>query len=1069
MAILGIMALGVGAFAGVTAANPSMIATSRQYIEEQRLFDLRLISTWGFTEEEVEGINNLNEVRTARGSYLVDFIYLNENDEEQVLRTYSICEDINRLTLVAGRLPTSSHEIVLDSDHFPIRMVGEEIRVYSYGNVRDFEEGEDVESAERTTEGPLAYESFIITGLVRSPMYMNLERGVATIGNGRVQGFGYMLPGAFTAEFYSQVFINLESEYLAFTPEYNAHIESVSGALENDVLAMIEERTTRQIEEASWEFEEAKDELEEITVIFEEELGEALTRIEEREEELSAAREEFDERKEALEERLEELDEAYRELTNARANYQRNRDTYTEQRRLFDEAEAEYQTAYNDFQTSRREFEAQRDEYRAAVDAGAPPDPAIEEQIANIEQQIAENSATLAARRSELDTARDALDEMATTLYEGGAGFEEAETRIEEGREEVEELLAGLEEIEIELDENEETLAEARTNIEAEIANLELEITRAQNELIEAQRKLDGVVDVRLFVLDRHTNIGYASFEGDIEMVASVAQVFPIFFLLIVALVCSTTMTRMIDEERPQIGIYRSMGYGKGAILAKYIIYSGSAALLGVIVGFFVGVQAFPRAIWLAYSALYGFSDGIIIITNYWLLLICLALALVCSAGMTFLACRLVLRNEPAHLIRPKMPPKGKRVWLDRIPFIWKNMRVLHKVTFRNIFRFKKRMLMMVVGIAGCMALVLAGLGLRDSVNSVVHAQYSEFLVYDISASFSRGVPETFLDELADNFGSDIVRSAIIMQQMITVDTGDVSRNVNLLVEEEYRLTGLINFQPGLVEVEPSEMGTVSVFGEPGSFVPAHEPGRGEIAIDERLARAGNFAVGDEIVLQIGGIRSEPVRISSIFENYVMHFARLSAETFDDIFENLSYQPNTVKINLFDGADDLQITSWISSQPGFTGIQELSIIRDQVENMLGSLDYLVMLIIASAALLALIVLFNLGNINISERVREIATLKVLGFLPSETASYVFRENLILTLIGIGFGIPLGMVFHSFMISRIQIDLISFKEIIHPISYVIAAVIVFVFSIVVDLVLRRKIERIKMVESLKAAE
>jgi putative ABC transport system permease protein len=1074
MAIFAIMALGIGVFAGVTTANPSMMATARQYIEEHRLFDFRMISTWGFVEEEVERINNLDMVRMARGSFSVDFVFIDEQGDEEVLRTYSICDDINRLTLVEGRLPVDANEIVLDSDHFPGRMIGEEIRVFHSGNIQG---SEDIyaESGERDEMDEVrnpTYESYVVTGLVRSPMYMNLERGVTTIGNGQVRGFGYLLPEAFTGEFYSQVFVYLDSEYMAFTQEYNDHIESVKGELENIVLSMIEERTLSEIEDARLELDEAKQELEDKTIALEEELSDALTRVEEGEEELSEAREELEETKEELEDRLEELDEAYQDLTTARRNYQRNRDVYTEQRRLFDEAEAEYQEAYATFQESRRQFEAQRDEYRAAVEAGAPPDPAIEEQIAALEQQVTEGIAAFAARRSELDTARDTLAEMATSLYEGGAGFEEAEARIEEGREEIEEALSQIEEIESNLDEEERVLANARIEIDERVASLELEIEDARQELIVAQEKLDDVTDVRLFVLDRHTNVGYASFEGDIEMVGSIARVLPIFFLLIAALICSTTMTRMIDEEHSQIGIYRAMGYEKGAILAKYIVYSGSAAMLGGVVGFFVGVQAFPRAIWLAYSMLYGFSDGLIIIANYWLLLICLAVALMCTVGMTFLACRLELRKEPAQLIRPKMPSVGKRVWLERIPFVWKNMRFLHKVTARNIFRFKKRMFMMLIGIAGCMALVLAGLGLRDSVNGLIGVQYGQILNYDISASFSRGISETFLDELEENHGRDIARSATIMQQMITVDIGDVSKRVNLLVEEEYGLTGLINFLPSLREAEASEVGTVQtvhITGEPGSFVPAHEPGRGEIAIDERLARAGNFAVGDEIVLQIGDDYSRPVRISSIFENYVMHYARMSAETFNDIFENLSYETNTVKITLVDGTDDLSIASWISNQPGFTGIQVVSLFKAQVGNMLDSLDYVVMLIIASAALLAFIVLFNLGNINISERVREIATLKVLGFYPGQTASYVFRENFILTLIGIGLGVPLGMLFHNFIISQINIDMISFKVIIHPISYGIAALTVLVFSIVTDIILRRKLERIKMVESLKAAE
>ena len=1049
MAIFGIMALGIGVFAGVTTANPSMIITAQRYIEEQRLFDFRLISTWGFTKEEIGQINNLDRVRIACGGFSVDFIYLNENGDEQVLRTYSICEDINRITLVEGRLPARANEIVLDSDHFPSRMIGEEIRIFNYGNVQVFEEEDEEGEYSGYREEALAYDAFVITGLVRSPLYMNLERGVTTIGSGRVRGFGYLLPEAFTGEHYTQAFIYLESDHLAFTQEYKDEIERVREELEDLILPMIEERAQGRIEDARQELDEARLELEHKIFNIEEDLREALREVEEGEGELYQAREDLEEARERIEEGLEELDQAYRELTTARRNYQTNRETYTEQRRLFNEAEADFQRYYAEFQEARSDFERQRDEYHRLVEEGANPIPETEAQIAYYEERFAEGAAAFAATRAELDATRAALDEMATRLYEGGAGFEEAEELIEEGREELEELLLELDEAETELEEQEERLIEARNEIEEGLETLEVEIADGREELIRAEEKLEDLADVRLFVLDRRTNVGYAYFEGDIEIVDSIARLFPVFFLLIAALVCSTTMTRMIDEEHTHIGTYRAMGVDEGAILAKYILYSGSAALLGGVVGFFIGVQVFPRTIWLAYSMLYGFSNRLILDVNYWLLLVCLVVALICSVGMTYLACRLELRKVPAELIRPKMPPKGKRVWLERISFVWRPMKFLHKVTARNVFRFKKRMFMMIIGIAGCMALVLAGLGLRDSVNGVINVQYTEILHYDISGSFSRGISETFLKELEENHGNQIERQALLMQQMVTIDIEGASKRVILFVEREYPIEGLMTFQDG------------------GEKIPV--PGRGEIAIDNRLARAGNFEIGDEIVLQVGDDLSAPVRISSIFENYVMHYARMSAQTFEDIFEEIVYESNTIMLLLHDGADEHLIASWISGQPGSTWIQVVSTIKAQVGNMLDSLDYVVMLIIGSAALLAFIVLFNLGNINISERIREIATLKVLGFLPREVAAYVFRENVILTLIGMGLGVPLGILFHYFIITEINIDMISFKVVIQPMSYGIAALIVLGFSIFVDIILRRKLERIKMAESLKAVE
>ena len=1047
MSIFGIMALGIGVFAGVTTANPSMIETAQKYVEEHRLFDFRLISTWGFTKEDIAGINELELVNVARGNFSVDFIYINEEGDEQVLRTHSICDEINLLTLVVGRLPMNAGEIVLDYDHFPRSKIGEEIRVFCYGEIT--RNGDELECEVDESEDALIHDTFVVTGLVRSPLYMNLERGITTIGGGRVRGFGYVLPEAFAGELYSQAYVYLENDYSAFTEKYNDEIERIEGEFEEAVFSIIEERVSGEINELRIEVERAKEELEDKIIQVEEELYEALAQVEEGEEELANAKEDLETAREEVEERAEELEQAIRDLETARTNYQTGRDGYIESRRLYDEALREFNTNYSNYVESRRQFEEQRDAYRAQVAAGMPPDPVIEQQLEYYEGRFNEAATAFAAGRAELDATGVSLDQLWESLREAYAGFEEAQEMIEEGEAELEEALALLESGERELIEQEEQLAEARLEIEEGMENLQEEIEEASAQLIEAQEILEDLDGVQLFILNRQTNLGYAYFEGDIGMIESIARIFPVFFLLLAALVCSTTMTRMIDEEHTQIGTYRAMGYGKGAILGKYIIYSGTAAILGGVVGFFIGIWLFPRTIWMAYSMLYPFAERIILVFDYWLLLICLVVAVVCSAGMTLLACRIELRKVPAELIRPKMPPKGKRVWLERIPFLWRNMRFLHKVTARNIFRFKKRMLMMIMGIAGCMALVLAGLGLRDSINGVMEIQYTHIFHYEISVSHSRRVSETKLNELMELYGEDIEKLSVIMQRMVTIPIEEGSKNVNLLVEGEDNLDGLISFQMDGVYLTP--------------------PNRGEIAIGNRLASVGNLSVGDEIILQIGDTRSAPVRVSGIFENYIMYYTWMSAETFEDIFEDYYYEGNTLKIALEDHADDYLIASWLSAQSGVTRVAVVSILKAQVGNMLDSLDYVVVLIIVSAAALAFIVLFNLGNINITERVREIATLKVLGFFPRETASYVFRENFILTLIGMVLGIPLGIWFHGFMMSNIHIDMLSFRTIIHPLSYIVAVGIVFVFSMVVDIILRSKLEGIKMAESLKAVE
>lgn len=550
------------------------------------------------------------------------------------------------------------------------------------------------------------------------------------------------------------------------------------------------------------------------------------------------------------------------------------------------------------------------------------------------------------------------------------------------------------------------------------------------------------------YVLDRTTNIGYMCYDNDTNIVEGVAKVFPIFFFLIAALVCSTTMTRMVDDERGQIGTFRALGYSNGAIMSKYLIYSGSSALIGCVAGFFGGTYAFPTVIAAAYKMLYDFGSGLEYYFDPKLLTICIIVSLLCSMGTAYLACKNELRCMPADLIRPKAPAAGKRIFLEYITFLWKKMKFLHKVTARNVFRFKKRMFMMILGIAGCTALVLTGLGVKDSVSNLAEFQFGEINVYDIEVTLKKTYSDSLQKEIDKELGEQIKEQMVCQKVAAEYHTDTAVKNIYLVAAEENDLKPFMNFQ--------MLKGTKSY------------PELGEVFLSRKIAELAKVKVGDEIVLTDPDKGDITFTVAGVFENYVWHYAYMTPETYEK-YVGKEYKPNTMYVNVTQESKSYETGAKLVKMDDVLNVSVISELKSRVENMMKMLNSVVWLVIGSAGALAFIVLFNLSNINITERVREIATIKVLGFYSGETGAYVFRENMVLTLMGIVVGLPLGVWLHAFVMSQIQVDMVSFKAAVFPLSYVICVILVLIFLKVVDLVMRRKIEAIDMAESLKSIE
>lgn len=679
--------------------------------------------------------------------------------------------------------------------------------------------------------------------------------------------------------------------------------------------------------------------------------------------------------------------------------------------------------------------QAELDKQRQALDAGEAELAAAQTQLTDAKQEI-ENG------KSELEAGK-------RQLADGWRAFSDAEAELSKGEQELKdaekELADGWKEYKDGLKEYEDGVQEFNDKI----ADGEKEIAFAEKKLSDAQKELDDVEEPESFLLDREKNVGYVCFENDSTIVDGIANVFPVFFFAVAALVCITTMSRMIEEQRTQIGVLKALGYSEATIIGKYLFYSGTAAVTGCLAGFFGGSWIFPNVIWNAYGIMYDVG-GVASVLDWKIGLISLVVSLGCSIGTTYLTCHKELSEVAAELMRPKAPKAGKRVLMERITFIWKRLKFLHKVSYRNVFRYKRRFLMMVIGISGCMGLMLTGFGVRDSVTTLADDQYDEIQVYDMNVTLADEITEETFEKLKKTAGDGSLEMLPLMEKSIDLTAGGKTKPVTLVTVDE---TADIAPFVKLKDVAGGELAY---------------PGDMECVICEKLAETLGVGVGDTVTLEDDKHHTMELTVSGVFRNYIMNYVYMTEQTYEQA-GNHQAEEKTVYMNLREDQDVHQLSADMMKLDEVAAVTATADTKARFAGMMDSMDLIVGIIILCAAGLAFIVLYNLTNINITERVREIATIKVLGFYKNETASYIFRENLILTSIGALAGLGLGNLFHRFVMMQIRLDQIEFEIRILPLSYLYSILLTFVFAFFINLVMSRKLDRISMTESLKSVD
>ncbi len=1168
LAIVAIIALGVGFFSGIKATPTSMYSLAEEYYSQQNLMDFRLLSTVGFDKDDIKAIGSIDGVTDVMPSYFCDAIAQNSNSNGAVRLmalpyAYDGSDMQNCVVLKDGRFPEKTGEIAVEYSSVTSSK-------FKIGDTVIFEDtaGEtDMKSVLKTLE-------FTVVGYVDSPLYISYQRGTTTIGNGKITEFMYITPDDFSFERYTELFVktDISDKYSAFSEEYKSEIDSFSDKLTAAANERCETFSTEVIGKARDELNSSKNE-------YNTQKTEAENQLADAEKKLKDGRAELDN---AVDEAQQKLDEARAKIQSGESDLETAKNEYYNQisaaEQILNDKSAQLEEARLQYENGKTEYdrkifaaEKELQEYKEQYEAGAADyennkKALIEENIRKIEliidgienvieitsdekvvsllntaldsahtvvvklqehdiikseefaqklinaidaaqtyitdgrlsarlqeymaqaqnmlndilkQQseaealLAESKAKIDAAEQEfeiqkkdgkakLDSAKAQIDEsdlaisaarkeLAQKKTEGYNKLLEAELELKAAKEQYDSGEAGLAEMK---SEGEKKLSDGRVEYENEKSKAEKQFDDAEQKLIEAQSKIDEISEPKWYVLDRDDNAGYSSFSQNVNKLDAVASVFPVFFLLVAVLVCVTTMTRLIEEKRIEIGTFKALGYSNLSIIMKFVIYSLTAGLLGSFVGIIIGINTIPYVIYNSYKIMYYIGD-ITLVPNLESIITGSAAAVLCTSAVSVIVCRRSLRQKLSVLMRPKAPKIGKRIFLENIPGLWKRMNFTAKLTARNLLRYKVRLCMTVIGVAGCCALIVAGYGLQNSFVPLTDDQFETIYLNDVVLVPNESGTAEELEYLVE-----------------TAEKTDNAEEYMLLVQEEadVEFGGETKLTDTYVEVieDTSKIGKVISLHTRKDKTELALSDNG-VLINEGLANDLGISIGDTICVSSDSGYAE-VKVEGIFEQYIHNQVYMSSAMYKKLYD-VDPEYNAMHIVLKDDSDaaEEKFSEICLADSRIAAVNYMKENLDDFRNMLSSLNLVVMVMIICAAALAFVVLYNLTNINIAERVREIATFKVLGFKNTETTAFIFLENIILTIIGIAAGLILGIFLSDYIVQTVEVDGIMLGREIFASTFLYASGLTMLFSLIVLFVMSFKIKAVNMVESLKSVE
>ena len=1089
LSIVAIVALGVAFFTGVKSSPIVMKTSSDKYYDKYNLMDIRLISTLGLTDKDVDDIKNIEGVEGVYPTYSLDAISI-YNSTEKVLKVHGLDLNklndkknyINQLKLIKGRLPQKSGECVLEIPK--IKALN-----YPIGSEISLSSGKDDKLSKS-----LSKSKYKVVGYVETPYYLSQEKGNSSIGGGVIEG-AIMIPESdFKMDTYTEMFLTVKSakELDTYGDEYSNLVKTVTDKIENmknklttrrynEVVKKAEDKIQKQedkLSKAKKDFDKGKKEYEENKLKSENEIKEAENKILDASEQIEDGKAQLKNEKKRAFEQIEEgkvkLASAETDLKNGQKKYQTALKKFNSNKKT---AESEIKKAESDLEELSNQIDDLKNGNKL-IEKQLQNEQLSEVERSELENKLNENLYILSVMQQKYKDGTDKLESSKSELLLGEKKLKETKATLEASEKKIanektklksSEKLAEekFKKAEEELYQRENQIEEAKLELKENKAKLKTELNKAKKELQEAEEKIaDGEEKIKdakkqikkiekptLYILDRDSHQSFVEYEGCANSIDALAKIFPVFFFAVAALVCLTTMTRMVDEQRINIGTLKGLGYKTSQISKKYILYALIACLTGSILGLAIGFSVFPTVIFFAYGMMYSI-ENIVYVFSIPIAIGITSLALIIITLSAYMACRKELKETPAILMRPKAPKSGKRILLERVPFIWNRFSFISKVTVRNIFRYKKRFLMTVLGIAGCTALILTGFGIKDSIEMILTGQYGTLFKYDMSLVIQSDMTDKQIYELRKNL-SDI--DEINKYEFFSYENGDIKVNntkkeITIVVPENLeKMDKFIHLQDRKTQ-NPIELNNKG------------------IVLTEKIARDLGVKAGDEIELINSDDKKAKIKVSHITENYISHYAYISPENYIKLFEkDLDFNRLIGILNNPSVKIEDKLSKKLFDIETIDGITFNTASKETFHNTIKNLNYVVLIMIISAGALAFVVLYNLTNVNISERIREIATIKVLGFYDKEVSAYIYRENIILTIIGTVVGLGLGTILHKFIMVTVEIQSMMFGRVIDISSYFIAAVLTIVLSLFVNLAMFYKLRNVKMVESLKSVD
>lgn len=970
--------LGVMVFVGLLATSPDMLNTIDNYYDEKNVYDIKILSSMGLIEDDITALKNIENIKEVEGIYSTD-ILLSSDNSEYVVSISSIPKQINIIELVEGKLPTKENEIVVEENFITKTKykIGDTITIDS-DNIKTKE--------------------FKIVGTIISPLYFNQTnlsqtRGTSALGTGVVNYYSYILDTNFDVDYYTNIYVTINNakEKITSKDDYLKLIDNITTKIDNIKETQEENRYQKIYDEASNEIDEKEQEANE-------ELKDAKKELDSAKKKIDSSKKTLDSTKKQLSTFKSELDKAYKKLTSGKKEYEKA---------LKANGLKEKEISSN--------IKVLKENIYSLEQLIPTLDPSSQEYI-RYKTQLTILKEQLTGLQT-LQSTKNQLDKGFKEYEKNKKLYDDSYSKYSKG---LKQYNKGLTEYNKGYNEYKEAKKEAEDKIK------------------EAREELNTIEKTIWYIFDRSDDQTYSTYIGQTKSIKSLATVFPLVFYAVAILVSLISMNRMVEDDRGEIGTLKSLGFTNKEIITKYLLFSLIATLIGGIIGIALGLTAIPYLIFVIYKILFvlpNFHIGL----NPLMSIGGIVIAIICICGATLITAYKVLKGKPAELMRPKAPVAGKKILLEKISFIWHKLNFSNKITIRNIFRYKKRVLVTIVGICGCTALMLCGFGIKDSIVDITNMQFIDTFKYDETVYTN----DLDINEVDQIFNNDKIKEYILAEQITaTIDKSKVT----MIAIDSSDFNKIFNVK----DLETNKQKTLT---------------KNSIMITDKLAELQGLTIGDTITILDGDAKEYKLKITDIVKNYIEHYIYIDKSQLEE------FNPNTVFLNtnnITEKAQD-ELSKELLKNDCIINVIHTETLMDSTSDMVKSLDLIIAVLVVLAAALSFVVLYNLSNINITERKREIATLKVLGFYNKEVDNYITRENMILTLLGIIPGFVLGYFLTFITIGTVEMENTRFIRDITLQSYLYSAIISIVFTLIVNFVTHFSLKKIDMIESLKSVE